>query len=358
PSSIVPQSRLEFVMSCIRNCTEAHSTCGGDSEDLLPSRVIFVGTLEKPEVYLYEAGTNKSRYLCLSYCWGGGTQAGNPPMLKTTHDTVQGFKKQILWADLPRTFQHLIQFARLLNVQYVWIDSLCIIQDDAQDCAREIGRMANIYSKAFLTVAATSASSPRDGIFGANNILNRVNKLMKVLKWDTGPSSGLDILSACIHRPHPWDSASEFRLMTRAWAFQERWLSRRVLHFTEEELIWECNTASSCECRSQHDDRYGFAVFEKHTWASSAANRGEEMSYRMNEWRSIVCNYSKTNLTYSADTLPALSGLASAWQSIHGDQYLAGLWRSSLLGDLLWYWETRPTAEPRDYLAPSWSWAS
>jgi hypothetical protein len=124
----------------------------------------------------------------------------------------------ILLHDLPRTFQDAIYITNFLRVRHIWIDSLCIIQDSKEDWQREAAKMADIYHQSYLTIAASWAPCGNVGLFKQTPVL--------------------EVLGT-IARPairHIHDDASHFPLMGRAWAYQERILSPRLLHFGPQEI--------------------------------------------------------------------------------------------------------------------------
>ncbi|KAF4447929.1 HET-domain-containing protein [Fusarium austroafricanum] len=186
---------------------------------------------------------NQQRYAALSHCWGDHqsciTQASN----------ISARKDSISWSLIPKTFQDAIRFCLELEIHFLWIDALCIIQDDHADWETESAKMADIYQNAFITLAATRASSDRGGCF--NETIQRVpqytlesslrgttQKIMvreKLTHWEMPPTQRSKDL-------HP--------LLTRGWVFQERILSPRVVHFSSREMIWECRQEVACECGS------------------------------------------------------------------------------------------------------------
>ena len=156
-----------------------------------------------------------TRYICLSYCWGSVSS----PFIQTTRAILPHFKKRIPWRFLPKAFQDVIEIARKLDVQYIWIDSLCIIQDDEADWQRESSRMASIFQGAWLTFAATGFAGPHEGLFST---LSRKYQAHKV------HASSIDEKFAHVYvrrpLPHFHDHVEEFPLLKRAWAYQVgRW---------------------------------------------------------------------------------------------------------------------------------------
>lgn len=138
---------------------EKHGRCKVGNDAHLPTRGLDIGTKNLRRVVLREKLNQKARYICLSYCWGGTNN-----FLKTKSQNLQAHKTGIKLTELPLTFRDTIQIARSLRVRYLWIDSLCIQQDDPSDWEIEAGRMADVYHNAYLTIAATSARNPHEGL--------------------------------------------------------------------------------------------------------------------------------------------------------------------------------------------------
>ncbi|RSL42444.1 hypothetical protein CEP54_015481 [Fusarium duplospermum] len=239
-----------------------------------------------------------------------------------------------------------------------WISyySLCIIQDDADDWARESSAMANIYENAYLTIAATSSKDSSGGLFSTRRVRQEL-----VCGRRYGADGAPYLVAAVEDVPHPKltdesrNLAQKWPLLTRAWVFQERLLSPRVVHFASPEMFWECREMSSCECgRLQESVK---SHYEK------TANDLPQLLRK--QWLEMVQSYSALNLSYADDKLPALSGVATKMSSRRSkSRYLAGLWSDSLEFDLLWINKDAmvpgktSNARPDGWRAPTWSWAS
>ncbi|KAF3765645.1 HET-domain-containing protein, partial [Cryphonectria parasitica EP155] len=226
-------------------CGQTHPQCRTGVSERLPTRVLDLGEPDGSVlVRLYEppSGAN-ARYVALSYCWG---QAGN---LTTTTRTIAARKTEISWALLPKTFRDAVLIARGLGVRYLWIDSLCIIQDSPSDWEAEAARMAEVHENAYMTIATDAAYDPTCGILKARQSLEPVRRdPLQVLRPTDEicvrrPLSHQDIIMPRVVRD------STFPLLTRAWTLQERLLAHRTLHFTAFELIWECKETLFCECQ-------------------------------------------------------------------------------------------------------------
>jgi hypothetical protein len=144
-------------------------------------------------------------------------------------------------------------------------------------------------------------------------------------------------------------------------------LSPRVLHFADQELIWECNEASDCECGgdgnlSQYFESRRTNLLVNDLPFSDGLVRNMPGNQHLQTWFRVVRDYTLLSLTYPNDALPALSGIAKVFAVKLQDEYIAGLWRSTLVSQLLWYFpwwvEGSRSRMCKGYVAPSWSWAS
>ncbi|RTE78952.1 hypothetical protein BHE90_006561 [Fusarium euwallaceae] len=348
---------LQRVKKWISYCESNHQCRSATTTtNWLPTRVIDVRTDGKGVRLIETAKTNTSpgRYLCLSHCWGVRRT------LTTTSDNIDDHCTRLDWSQIPRTYQDTICVARLLGIQYVWIDSLCIIQDDSNDWARESSAMANIYENAYLTIAATSSEDSSGGLFSPQRVKQEL-----ICGRRYGADGAPYLVAAVEDLPHPKltdesrNLAQKWPLLTRAWVFQERLLSPRVVHFASPEMFWECREMSFCECgRLQESVK---SHYEKKT-----TNRDDDPQQLLRkQWLEMVQSYSALNLSYADDKLPALSGVATKMSSRRSkSRYLAGLWSDSLQFDLLWISKDAMVpgkalnARPDGWRAPTWSWAS
>jgi len=293
------------------------------------------------------------RYICLSHCWG------QKQPIVTTKDTIKSWKKEIPLALIPRMFQDAIAFTRDLQIRYLWIDCLCIIQDDSHDWQQQAGRMAQIYQNSYVTLAATSSQDYDRVLFHQFEPRSE----MYVLKGLDPSRKNFDIYVQK-RRPHWTDKYThrdvflhaEFPLMTRAWVYQERLLAPRVLHFCLEELVWECNEELACQCGSFNPPGKSKNVKNLHadilhklqaqkfsppprkfTKDLDAAEEESNSDVLIEKWNDLVSDYSKLEITYDRDRLPALAGLAERMQRLRKDNYVAGLWENDLLKSLCWW---------------------
>lgn len=268
---------------------------------------------------------------------------------------------------------------RRMNVRYLWIDALCIIQNDIdeQDWYTESGMMRHIYSNALFVIAADISRNSKEGF---------LRKEYDKPSWRTFSRTCNGITRQTVF----FRNATDFKhldsdallssaLSKRGWALQESILPNRILHFAPEEITWECNTHCQCQCRRADyslvkvqccgilKDRTrpsNYLYEEDHDKSREImhflSSRTVESVYWA--WQTIVEYYTQRELTNHADKLSALSGLAQVTIDSHGfdaSAYLAGLWRDALVKGLLWHVRgPRPPQRYTTYRAPSWSWAS
>jgi len=258
-----------------------------------------------------------------------------------------------------------------LGYENIWIDSMCIVQDDPADWGFESLKMASIYENAVLTIAATNSKDSRGGLFHTSS------PVMQTIEMpDDGRGIRLHLRAV---RPHPrlWGSytineafappSSSWPLLTRAWVYQERLLSPRVVHFTNMELIWECAHDFTCECSTPHmPGQWKFthsppskvchgelisAGSYAHFWNPGTGNF-------KTRWREIIEEYSPLSMTKQTDRLPAISGvaqqLAYASRGSLGN-YMAGTWATTLAENLVWYSPMNLNRRQKSNI--SWSWA-
>ncbi|KAK6813622.1 hypothetical protein RU639_010331 [Aspergillus parasiticus] len=331
---------MSDISQWLDNCTKQHPKCQIADKTPLPSRVLEIdGSPDHPpKLRLYRTAPNEmGRYICLSYCWGA---EGSPVQLKKA--TLSRFQQNIERETLPLTFQHAIHVTRQLGVKYLWIDSLCIVQDDSEDWREQCPRMAEVYHNAYITLAASAAPNPRAGLYFTSND-----------EWDRGreilSTSGRHAFRAFGRTPMTdMNSTGDSEpLFKRAWAYQERMLSPRILYFTRREILWECNERAACQCLHLRENGSLKVTFTESTDV-------RDFTFR---WTDIVTEYSRRELSHTTDKLPALAGIARMMHSLRAnDAYIAGLWRNTICLDLLW--RGNRESELATWQAPSWSWAS
>ncbi|GKU10369.1 unnamed protein product [Fusarium langsethiae] len=227
---------FSLLRAWVERCDTSHKCHRGKGE--LPTRLLKIGDNGAPaNLWLVSGRTlNKAKYIALSHCWGE-TVLGKIPSYCTTKNNISARENGFSTDDLPATFQDAIEVTRQLGLQYLWIDSLCIIQGDEEDWAQEAGRMKNVYASAYCTLAATSARDSNSGF-----LKRTVNSQYIYVQDNLGRQ-----IYVCSD-PADFDTDVErAELNSRAWVVQERFLSCRTIHFGAHQMYWECGEEVYCE---------------------------------------------------------------------------------------------------------------
>ncbi|KZL87036.1 het domain-containing protein [Colletotrichum incanum] len=352
------KSCLDLVKYWLHSCQNSHSSCDPESSKPLPTRVLDVNYPNPKLVITSNLPRPVEKYVALSHCWGSSQP------LRTLNGNIEQHRNGIDLNILPQTFQDAIRLTRNLKFQYIWIDSLCIIQDDALDWEREAAKMAEVYGHAYLVLGASSASDGTEGFFSTRTLHWRGEVTVP------SPAGGKDVCR--IHyRPlleHPMPNAvnpgSQGPLEKRGWTFQERVLAKRFVSFGRYELTWGCNSLWDCECdwvharRGKRDEYFDLMLKNSISLYPKIDQMSEEGIYH--NWRFAVASpYSARNLTYSHDKLVALSAITRTFHDRLDDVFLAGLWKKQLPRDMSWYcYHELEELESQHTFVPSWSWVS
>ncbi|KAK1702205.1 heterokaryon incompatibility protein-domain-containing protein [Colletotrichum acutatum] len=308
----------------LRQCLDHHD-CGKNRDLFYPRRLL---DLRDDQVRLIETTkTNdfQGPYVCLSHRWGDAKFSRLISTTETIHSRMEGIK----WEEIPKTFQDAITICRRLSVDYLWIDTLCILQgfpemSDKQkritgaDFAAENSAMARIYRNSYFTIYASVSTSMASGIFSSRRYESHQIKVSDV----SGNESILRIRETTSHFTPPTD------LETRGWTFQEYLLPCRVIEFGPFDISWKCNQTYVCECRHNTGAAHWREELARRALPPQNAAEAEEW------WAGILRQYTMRHLAKDEDKLPALSGLAQLYRQLTRDTYLAAA------------------------RAPSWSWAS
>jgi len=328
-------------------CIESHSACERFRQtDWYPTRLLDLGdpNAAKTDGMIKLIETQNERltgpYATLSHCWGGAT------LVKLERGVLSRFKDGICIELLPKTFVDAIAVANYLRIRYLWIDSLTIIQDDADDWATESAAMEHIYQNSFCNIGATASANSHGGLF-----------------FERRPELVLPHLLVLGGEPFEIEWVEDWHyvvnnqaLSQRAWVVQERWLCPRMLHFCQDQIYWECKTGTASEGSPVLGGmELSLKKFGRPTESSTVAETAQT-------WSWLVWFYSRANLTFAKDRLVAFSGIAKAMQHVVKDKYVAGLWETNFIRHLAWSvppdeYEPKPR-RPKEYVAPSWSWAS
>ncbi|KAK1982969.1 heterokaryon incompatibility protein [Colletotrichum cereale] len=363
----------------IQQCASGHLACNVEANagSWHPTRLLDLADPHSGSdtfriVVTSELGMNPDeRYTTLSHCWGS---AQFLQLKKSTYDEL---KRGVRLDKLPKTFQEAIQVTRRLGVRFLWIDSLCILQDrdDLSDWLIEAAQMHKVYSHSFCNISAAGAHDSSKGLFFERDPRLSHTADVRMCLEGLGLPPGIDYLDCSIIDLGFWSNGiGQCPLNTRGWVLQERLLSPRVLHFARDQLFWECREHTAAECYPESlpmSLRNGVpANFKKldpvsrSTQLATSGNNHDDPVFYHRVWDSVARAYSNTRLTKSSDKLIALSGVAKYFARRINDTYVVGMWRRYLASSLLWHVDKQaqvdgsPSTRPDIYRAPSFSWAS
>jgi hypothetical protein len=347
--NVISEATFAFARELIADCLFMHvpsGICDPPPDNDLPTRLIRID-LERDAFRLKleeRLDAQQLRWVCLSYCWGGDQP------IKLTRDTREDFLECISFVTLPRTLQDAITVTSGIGMSFIWIDCLCIIQDDEEDKAREIDRMPIIYNGACVTISASSAASCFDGFLHRRSL--PLENTPFALRYQSSDGEEGRIIFADNFSPAKYPDPANIR----AWTFQERVLSPRLLDFSTTQLRWRC---LGCKERDSgfNLSREVFPVSEY----KYIITRPNDLRHRdqnpVEMWEKAVRDYTLRKLSFPGDKLVAISAIAQATPSRKMGRYIAGLWEEDLHTELLWSCST-PGARPAEYRGPTWSWVS
>ncbi|KAI0466060.1 HET-domain-containing protein [Xylaria cf. heliscus] len=382
--------------NCIKYCQANHSGCtvpidGVESmetinPDSIPSRLLRLYQDKDDILHVQIIGRNTEHpiptlkvshqgFAILSYCWGGAQP------IQLTRETMKLASSYPI-AMLPKTLADAAWFTHQLGLEYLWVDALCILQDDVDDKGREIPRMGQYYGDATVTICAASADTcfrgflttpppaenPESYLFGPVELRAKTTR---------GELGAIQVFK----EPDYFNSHREREpVVERGWTLQESLLSRRLLIFSSQHLYFACREANaSCGGREPLPKSRVIGLYESRVPGINTISSLQRMYPAAGTWDKVVNEYTQRRLGCFEDKLPAISAMAASLVRMARDeraqelQYCAGLmldlegkdrgWK----GEFLWAVTqlASPVAVPvpvpvpvPHHSSPSWSWAS
>ncbi|KAI3316851.1 HET-domain-containing protein [Xylariaceae sp. AK1471] len=375
--------------SCVRYCQLNHSECRGSvgndgnreviNPASIPSRLLRLYRDESGILLAQITGrdmqhqiptpeVSRRGFAVLSYCWGG------PQPIQLTRETAT-LAQVYPVTMLPKTLADAAWFTHQLGLDYLWVDALCIMQDEPDDKGREIPRMGQYYGDATVTICAALANTcssgflrnpppaedPTDYLFGPVELR---------VKTTTGKPGTIQILKEA-------DYFSSHRkrepIVQRGWTLQESLLSRRLLIFSSHHFYFSCKVANaSCGGREPRPKSRIIGTYESRVPGIHTIASLQRMYPVVSTWDNVVNEYTQRLLGFPGDKLPAVSAMAASLVRMARDErgldlrYCAGLifdlegkdwgWK----GELLWAVAQpgTPLETTSGTFSPSWSWAS
>ncbi|KAH8804855.1 heterokaryon incompatibility protein-domain-containing protein [Xylogone sp. PMI_703] len=366
PSATVqdePASDFNIVRICnwLQQCDSSHLMCQPNftiSKTMdSPTRLLDVGFPGQWKVKLIEPNKQPVKYVALSYCWGSPHSG-----LFTTDDTLTDMMRGVPLDCLSKTIQDAIIVVRKLGLKYLWVDALCIIQENKMDWSRESKRMDLVYSNAYLTIGATSATAASEGFLSFRNC----HKVTLDFRIDSNSKAcGVVYYKEAIEISDAYlQHVLKSPLLQRGWVKQERILSHRTIDFSAKQMYWSCKTQVLSEDGQIDEECQGQSTDFINTLL--ALRQCQYASYNIEillrqlfaAWADLISDYTSLQLTYESDRLPALAGIVGVAKQILSGRYLSGIWEINLADGLFWQPAQRPMERPHGFYVPSWSWAS
>ncbi|TVY68859.1 hypothetical protein LSUE1_G007031 [Lachnellula suecica] len=351
---------IDLVQSWIQDCDERHKECREAMKRHFsigraagPSRIIDIGAIGNDDVRIVTSDPG-IEYVALSYCWGGDES------MKLLKSNLGSWEHNVPFCQLPRTIRDAINTTRRLGQQYLWIDRLCIVQDDVEEMNKELQVMAEIYRMAYITISASSAKSSADGFLQTREVASALTARTQIVLPYRCPDGTHGLVGMNGRGDFfRWSMGLDTKAVdARAWTFQEQHISTRFVGLCSNAVTWTCKMMK---------------VIHKHDETQWKTERMAESSFLDAEddtlinWRTIIERYSGRKISSPGDKLIAVSSVAQEFGKILRrstsiiPNYLAGLWKHELSQQLCWYRPGYPEngiLRPATYRAPSWSWAS
>ncbi|KAL2204866.1 HET-domain-containing protein [Sarocladium strictum] len=357
--------------ACRENTGGLHELCNRRDADYLPSRLLDVRyALKSGNVRIVvpseqpAAFSGSSEYASLSHCWG--SWGSKEPSLLLSNNVQSRISEGIDLKGLPKTFQDAFKIASWFGIEWLWIDSLCIVQDSKEDWQREASTMDKVYMNAEINISADIGEDGRAGCFATRTELDTAPLEISATEMD---------LTWLITTENTFSWMRTAPSLSRAWIHRERQLSRRILHFAEKELVWECcGLGKACfASETMPGGSPSKRVFNDQTkfqnqLAQLAAAVGgdgtqedkDEQRDKFHQlWTSTCQELSSKSITVPEDLPVILSSLAREFHQRMAptDEYVCGLWRSTIPESLAWC-VPGVKAEGLGCIAPTWSWLS
>lgn len=286
-------------------------------------------------------------YAALSY-------DSNSGVVRRWGNTILSADEHVSTEELPKLFQDAIFVTRTSGLHYLWIDSLCI-PSYVQEWSKDSEEFGSVYENAHLTLSATGSETTADSLFPL-----RPTRVLAQVPY-TLPSNATELVSASV-LPLAKDTFREDYIEMKkepisrgVWPFQERVLSRRVVHFATDQMYFEC----------MHHFSSGDGLLERFCYHSTVDTLPEGTSYYRkraiadtwsSRWFALLWDYGQRLSHGRSDKLKALANVARIYQRMTNDDYIVGHWKQSLLESLCW--QSLSCTQSGENNAPSWSWVS
>lgn len=300
------------------------------------------------------------RYVALSYVWGSQAQ---PLTLSRANHKMLSKKGAINLDELSRTISDAAVVVEMLGERYLWVDALCILQDDQDDLGEQIPLMGQIYTRSLVTIMAAASIDSNSGLPGVSTLARSEQRISE-------PLNGGVLLRTCTPKYRKkledigWSNRRDYlkdsKWETRGWTFQEKVLSRRCLFFMEEQVYWECQRASWCEetcLETGPEYRFSWDVpnlrfFSDRDFPVGKRMAGDDVIWAFSH---LIEEYTSRTLAFGKDTYKAFSGLVHILEDLTGAEIFQGLHASEFNRSLCWDNDKSSNLRSGNEF-PTWSW--
>jgi len=369
------EATLELARQWLQACTSNHQECSmqGSIPPGGPKRVLRLsGPISSPHIHLAPLTSSYApEYLTLSHRWGDKSHQ------TLSKHNYNAFLKNMAFSHLPQTFRDAVQITMRLGYKALWIDALCIIQDDLLDKQGEIPRMGVIYGNSVCTIAALVSRGSSEGCFADRKPLSRVACHFKTATGGlmTCGKARAEFMERQLFLRGYRDIQDAPVLHSRGWVVQERALSPRTLYFSNTGVYWECCRITMFEADEVEDESPGadslkaalskvlrdYDEYARQISSDRISVRQAHVGSWHDVWWKLVSTYTRASLTDLTDRWSAISGISSVFERGVNSSLFVGLWRLRIMNDMLWEAGFAMMSQDRHRLNngyPTWSWLS
>jgi hypothetical protein len=364
PKSSHSTEAFSTISSWLEECLKEHPQCKS-KDDILPTRLISIDQ-STSETRLVVSDGSLGEWVVLSHCWGTNRHG------ITTTSNIEARQEVLDLETLPQMFRDAVEITRKLGFQYLWIDSLCIIQDSRLDWQLESMKMDQYFMGASLNISASAslATDATKGIFfTADEGRENFHPFAAMPAHSTSTAAEGTIYfrrtnTSGRKQPNvPPSKGKDSPLRRRAWVLQESQLSPRILWCDSKSIGWDCAVAMKSELE-QRESAILSVMATKFLHRPVTDGKVDGLRQRhdaLGWWYGTVNDYMTREIKFQSDRVPALAGLAKAFASRTGFQYICGLWKEDLPRGLFWNaCRSKVSTEGAELRKgpPSWSWVS
>lgn len=339
-------------MGWINTCQSEHHACRGSGhrDSILPTRVLDVGTEGDNIVRLHGSYGAPGNFVYLSFPWGGVR-----PAFVATSENFVSMTDGIPLDSLSEIHQDAVDATRRLGFRYLWVDALCMIQDDKEDAMMELQRMSEYLSNATFVLQAAASPNSNARLYQPRRKALLHMEITRARQLESVTSEPESSMVTGVELRLPLQTASEAlgaRVMKRGWMFQEIILPSRMVIFGEDQIYWHCQAG----LMSEGDTLTREPILRLLPMSSAATDFERRDS--LHSWYQLISNYSASHVSFIPDRLIAIASLARYFDA--EATLIDGVWDQDIQNGLLWRVDDIRAARElhRDTASVSWSWAS